>query len=70
MLFIVISNLVLQRQSEEMKTFIDDVETEVDTSEEEEVVEHVRDSSSEDEIMRAAKEKDLIEIMNAPGTSG
>lgn len=59
-----------KRQSEEMKTFIDDVETEVDTSEEEEVVEHVRDSSSEDEIMQAAEEKGLADLMNVPGTSG
>lgn len=42
--------------TDEIKLFIDD-ETEVDTSEEEEVVEQVRDSSSGDELMRAIREK-------------
>ncbi|XP_071848103.1 uncharacterized protein [Apostichopus japonicus] len=45
-----------RKMTDEIKLFIDD-ETEVDTSEEEEVVEQVRDSSSGDELMRAIREK-------------
>lgn len=51
-----IFNFSYQKMTDEIKLFIDD-ETEVDTSEEEEVVEQVRDSSSGDELMRAIREK-------------